>query len=298
MQDFDNGLTKPFEEGLLLTSLINFKPLIEHILTTLKIRSICEIGIDRGLFSDWLIQFIKQEKIRYMGIDPKVPEGIKERLSKDEYTEGKSIPFLKDITDPYDLYFIDGDHNYYTVENELKAIEEKADNKFPVCILHDINWPWGRRDFYYNVDDIPEDYRQPATQKGAINIGNTGISDRGFRAGSGNLIAQKEGGKRNGILTAVEDFMAAYKKKNGRDLTLVKVPVFFGLGILYDPKFFSKSQRKELENIENMQGHIKLLLKQMEHNRASLVLELIHLRGMLRRSNALLKAEREKNKQT
>jgi hypothetical protein len=40
--------------------------------------------------------------------------------------------------------------------------------------------------------------------------------------------AQQEGGPRNGVLTAVEDFVA-----DGENLRLVVVPVFFGFGVVW-----------------------------------------------------------------
>ena len=193
----DNGLIKPFEDGFLLSSLINFKPLIEHIVKVLNLRSISEVGIDRGLFSAWLIELTKKENITYKAIDPVVPDSIKNLLNENEYIEKKSIPFLKNVKKLDDLYFIDGDHNYYTVSNELRLIKEKSMNsKLPVFIFHDINWPWGRRDFYYNINDIPPEHRNDSTNKKSISIDNSETSNFGFRAGKGELLAKKEGGEK------------------------------------------------------------------------------------------------------
>ena len=36
----------------------------------------------------------------------------------------------------------------------------------PVLILHDVLWPYGRRDLYYAPDQIPEEFRQPYAQAG------------------------------------------------------------------------------------------------------------------------------------
>ena len=84
--------------------------------------------------------------------------------------------------------------------------------------------------------------------------------------------------------------MSEYKKESGRSLALIKIPVFFGLGILYDSKLFSKSQNKELDNIANTHENISLILNQMEHNRVSLILELLKLRNEVRE----LKGKKEK----
>ncbi len=60
--------------------------------------------------------------------------------------------------------FLDGDHNWYTVFHELRLIEEhcqRNERLFPLVLLHDLGWPYGRRDLYYNPETIPAEYRQP-----------------------------------------------------------------------------------------------------------------------------------------
>ena len=64
---------------------------------------------------------------------------------------------------------IDGDHNWYTVFNELEmlaAAARKAGAPLPLLILHDVGWPYGRRDLYYAPEQIPEEFRQPYARKG------------------------------------------------------------------------------------------------------------------------------------
>src|ERR1700693_4108779 len=54
--------------------------------------------------------------------------------------------------DPVDIALIDGDHNWYTVVNELRLLRDRADaaaRPAPVFVLHDVCWPYGRRDGYY-----------------------------------------------------------------------------------------------------------------------------------------------------
>ena len=41
-----------------------------------------------------------------------------------------------------------------------------AGGRLPVMILHDVAWPYGRRDLYYDPATIPEEFRQPYAQKG------------------------------------------------------------------------------------------------------------------------------------
>ena len=41
-----------------------------------------------------------------------------------------------------------------------------AGEPLPVLILHDVCWPYGRRDLYYAPERIPEEFRQPYEQRG------------------------------------------------------------------------------------------------------------------------------------
>ena len=50
-----------------------------------------------------------------------------------------------------DAVIIDGDHNYFTVSEELRLIAERAgDGPMPLILLHDIGWPLARRDSYHD----------------------------------------------------------------------------------------------------------------------------------------------------
>ena len=69
------------------------------------------------------------------------------------------------------MVLIDGDHNWYTVLSELETIERLCDERgqgFPLVLLHDIGWPYGRRDLYYDPASIPEEHRKPYDKKGML----------------------------------------------------------------------------------------------------------------------------------
>ena len=68
-----------------------------------------------------------------------------------------SVNVLGDLP-PMDVALIDGDHNWYTVFTELNLLAEvakQAGSPLPVMILHDVGWPYGRRDLYYDPDQHP-----------------------------------------------------------------------------------------------------------------------------------------------
>jgi hypothetical protein len=92
-------------------------------------------------------------------------------------------------------------------------------------VLHDVGWPHGRRDNYYDPDRIPVEARQPIAAGGGLYPGVAGIRPGGLPYP---WPAAEEGGPRNGVLTAIEDFVATRQ-----DLRLNIFPPFFGLGVLY-----------------------------------------------------------------
>lgn len=110
---------------------------------------------------------------------------------------------------PAAAVILDGDHNWYTVNGELKRLREialAAGRPFPLVILHDVEWPYGRRDMYYDPEAIPEQWRKPWDRRG-IRWGRSLLDEEGGGINSRLANAIEEGGPRNGVLTAVEDFL-------------------------------------------------------------------------------------------
>jgi hypothetical protein len=128
-----------------------------------------------------------------------------------------------------DVALIDGDHNWYTVYNELRTLESRArelDRPAPIAVLHDVAWPYGRRDGYYAPERIPRRFRRPNAQLG-LERGNAGLlAVGGMNRNIWN--AKREGGKRNGVRTAVEDFVA----RDPSAFRSVVLDLFVGLGIV------------------------------------------------------------------
>jgi hypothetical protein len=124
---------------------------------------------------------------------------------------------------------IDGDHNWYTVFNELAIIEQKGLlNDGGAIFLHDVGWPYGRRDMYYLPESIPENFRHPYAKRNVVR-GKSELS-KVEEGGCNNAIY--EHGPRNGILTAVEDFLQNRKK----EYVFINFDIFHGLGMLVKGK--------------------------------------------------------------
>jgi hypothetical protein len=126
-----------------------------------------------------------------------------------------------------DAVIIDGDHNYYTVSDELRLIAERVgDGHLPLLLFHDVSWPHARRDDYFAPEQIPAEHRHPFTEGGRLYPGEAGTRSGGLPY---HFPATREGGPHNGVLTAIEDFAAARE-----GVRLAVVPAFFGLGVLWE----------------------------------------------------------------
>jgi Macrocin-O-methyltransferase (TylF)/Methyltransferase domain len=128
-----------------------------------------------------------------------------------------------------DAVLIDGDHNWYTVFHELEllaATARKAGAPLPVLLMHDVGWPYGRRDLYYAPERIPEEYRQPYAQRGIRRGRSELLESGGINPRMNNAL--HEGGPRNGVLTALEDF----RRQHEHELRIIVVPIYFSLAIV------------------------------------------------------------------
>ncbi len=211
----------------------HFEPIIQPILTLLQPATIVEIGSETGGSTNQLLQFCRQNGAVLHAIDP-VPLFDPVALQRAHsghfiFHQALSLKALPTIPE-YDVVLIDGDHNWYTVFNELKQVEQKSletSRPFPFVMLHDVGWPYGRRDLYYNPDTIPVKHRQPHTKKG-MRPGVPRLQQQGGKNASLNN-AIEENTPHNGVLTAVEDFL----KETRYHLELMLIPGLHDLALLF-----------------------------------------------------------------
>jgi hypothetical protein len=207
-------------------SLVNLAEIMLPCLDAAGARSVLEIGAYAGDLTAVLVEWAAESGARVSAIDPS-PQDRLVRLADErpelELVRETSLDALPRIP-PADTVIVDGDHNYYTVSEELRLIDA-AEGELPLLLFHDVCWPHGRRDDYFAAEQIPAEHRQPIAEGGGLFPGEPGIRRGGLPYRGA---AVREGGPRNGVLTAVEDFVARRD-----DLRLAIVPVFFGLGVVW-----------------------------------------------------------------
>ena len=210
-------------------SLANLGEILTPILDAAEVRSVVEVGAYEGELTRLLLEWADGRDVRIVALEPDPPARLLRLLRERpqlELVRATSHEALRSVDVP-DALIIDGDHNYYTVREELRLIEERssAEGNLPLLLLHDVGWPHARRDAYYDPDRIPEEHRQPIVRGAILFPGEPGVVEGGLPY---RWAAEREGGPRNGVLTALEDFL-----QGREDLELAIVPAFFGLGIVW-----------------------------------------------------------------
>jgi hypothetical protein len=209
-------------------SLVNLTEIMLPCLDAAGARSVVEVGAYAGDLTAVLVDWAADRGARVWAIDPSPQPALvelDERSDNLELVRATSLDALPRM-EPTDAVVIDGDHNYFTVSEELRLIAERAaGGDLPLLLFHDVCWPHGRRDDYYDPDAIPAEHRQPIAPGGGLFPGHSEMVPGGlpYRAP-----AAHEGGPRNGVLTAAEDFVAGHG-----GLRLAVVPAFFGLGVVW-----------------------------------------------------------------
>lgn len=144
---------------------------IKPIIISARPNIIVEIGSLSGKIHFKLLDYCKSCNAQTITIDPKPLFDLQSLSAK--YGDAADVLQMFSLEalpliEKYDLLLIDGDHNWYTVYNELKLVERMAERsgQFPIVMLHDTQWPYGRRDMYYYPESIPAEMRKPYAKRG------------------------------------------------------------------------------------------------------------------------------------
>jgi Methyltransferase domain len=253
---------------LLIHSMSEFSEIIVEALDLADAREIVEIGAEFGGMSTVLADYAAAQGGRLTSVDPcpkaEFTAWAEERKDHFRHVAKPSLAAFAELGG-VDAWVIDGDHNWYTVYNELKQVEalSRRDGKPLLAFLHDVAWPWARRDLYYAPDQIPAAFRHAHSFEDGVTLGFPGLLEgRGFRGHGQFACATHEGGPCNGVLTAVEDFIGDVRGAGG-NVAFAQIPAVFGLGILFDTDAPWSQALSELL----IPWHENSLLARLEENR-------------------------------
>jgi hypothetical protein len=208
-------------------SLINNMEMMIGCLEAAGARSVVEVGAYAGDVTRFLLDWAQPNGATVWAIDP-MPQPELVQLSE----QHKELTLLRAPSHEAlaglaraDAYVIDGDHNYYTVAEEIRLAVGDGSEPMPLLLFHDIGWPHARRDNYYVPEQIPDEHRQSMVEGGGAFPGHSEPIDGGLPF---KWMADHEGGPGNGVLTAVEDFV-----KGSEKVRFAIIPAFFGFGVVW-----------------------------------------------------------------
>src|SRR5881275_3325174 len=110
-------------------SLANFNEILFPCLDAVSASTVVEIGAFRGEFTGELLDWAEDAAATITAVEPMPPPELLElarQRPKLKLVEQESHQALVRMPLP-DVVIIDGDHNYYTVSEELRLIAEKAE---------------------------------------------------------------------------------------------------------------------------------------------------------------------------
>ncbi len=216
------------ETPLLLHSLKELEPLISSLLAEVAPERVVEIGGESGRASKMYLRAGVREVVC---VDPSPGEELRElaaaerRLTLVLKRSPGCIPALPSAQ----FWILDGDHNYATVRAELEAILAREDGgRSSMILVHDVLWPCGRRDLYYDPEALGGTVAHPHCWSRGPTVGREELTEEGFVGAGRFAVARSAGGEGNGVRTALEDVLAA---RPGLGCALI--PIIFGLAVVY-----------------------------------------------------------------
>jgi hypothetical protein len=226
--DSERMPVRGYDPGQWGYSMANFAELMLPVLEAAGARTVAEVGAFAGDLTEVLVEWAEPLGVAIAAIDPLPQPALEELAGRHpdlELIRKTSAEAFRDMEMP-NAIVIDGDHNYHTVSQELETIAGRSGGaKMPLLLFHDVCWPHGRRDSFYAPERVPADARGPIAADTTIFPGEPGTGGGGLPYP---FTAAQEGGPRNGVLTAIEDFVASQP-----GMRLAVMPMFFGFGVAW-----------------------------------------------------------------
>jgi hypothetical protein len=216
-----------------------FAPVIAPLVEALRPRVVAEIGAGSGRLTRRLLEAVGAAPNLVHAIDPAPaldPELRAAMGGRLQVHEDRSIAVLGTIG-PVDLALLDGDPNWHAVHSDLSLLArsaERADRPAPLIVVHNIHWPFGRRDGYYDPAAIPPASLHARSELGLV-PGRREPSEDGLRLVP--WVATRDFEPRSGVLTAVESFVA----DSELEWTTVELPGFNGVAVLAEARLLERT---------------------------------------------------------
>jgi hypothetical protein len=255
LQSFD--LPEFAQFGLNLVNMANFYSFLRPLVLEVQPKKVCEIGSNEGHSTKAWLDICRESGAEMHVVDPILPASGSETVNGVPLTNfsAMSIDYLAAQTVPADVYFLDGDHNYYTLHKELTMIRDlarRSSSAMPLLILHDTSWPCNKRDSFYDLSNIPAEGRSAPLDESDLSLFvEHELAECGFNSRQPWSIPKThpnlgDGSFAVGLEAAVDDFL-----KSNPEMIRVAFPSLFGVTVLFDSKRAAQSEAfKRLQAIE------------------------------------------------
>jgi hypothetical protein len=191
----------------------------------LKNIKVLEIGIDQGHSLLPIIHNLKRmySDFVYLGVDIKLSpavlsaidqmDGITFRKNSPEEVTNVNLyqanslsilPLMADAGDKFDIIFLDGDHNYFTVSNELPLLEKMC-HPWTIIVCDDYFGRYESADLFYSEREEYSSLR--INEKNDAEWNGVGDFIIDPHCATPPITITREGRKRAGVRSAVNDFI-------------------------------------------------------------------------------------------
>jgi predicted nucleic acid-binding Zn-ribbon protein len=211
-----------------------FASVVAPLIEASRPEAIAEVGVGAGRLTRRLLEAPSAAEAVVHAIDPAPtldPDLCRAEAARLVVHADRGTAVLGSIG-PVDLALLDGDPNWHSTYSELRLLARtarRADREAPLVVVHNVHWPFGRRDGYFDPEAIPLPQRREHTDLGLV-PGRREPGEEGLRLAPWSAVREFE--PRSGVLTAVEDFLA----ESELDWTLVEVPGFHGAAVLAEAR--------------------------------------------------------------
>ena len=143
----------------------HWKNTILPIIKKIKPTHIVEVGSDTGINTKNILEYCDKNNAKLSAIDPS-PNFNVEKF-KNKY--GNKFDFYKDLSlnilpflETFEVILIDGDHNWYTIYNELKTkLIEKGIPEEEIAFIHEADNETKKKENYDKLSKHESPFRAP-----------------------------------------------------------------------------------------------------------------------------------------
>lgn len=137
-------------------------PSIKKFLSTIEVPSVLEVGLDRGVTTIPIVNFMLRhhKSFNFIGVDVMLQESLLITLNNLDFANSEQniclmhdsslnvLPQLVKDSRKFNVVLLDGDHNYYTVSKELAYLDSLAAEN-ALVIIDDYHGRWAEQDLWY-----------------------------------------------------------------------------------------------------------------------------------------------------